>query len=296
MKNLIGLYEKALPGNMEWVERLQTIKELGFDFMELSIDESDMRLSRLYWSKKERQSLLKAIWDTGVPILSMCLSCLRRYALGSRCSAIRQKAIELITRGIDLACDIGVRVIQIPGYDVYYEQSGNDTCNFFLDSLQKAVFIAERKQVMLGVETIDTPFINSVEKYLYFDRLISSPWLGVYPDIGNLDAWGNDVSRELTAARHRIVGVHVKDTRRRSSSFQGQFRGVSFGDGNVDFVKVFTTLKELKYSGPLVIEIWGDKVADPIGEIIYSRQFVLDILDKVYDETQNLDTKGHVKS
>lgn len=39
----LGIYEKALPGGECWLERLQLAKELGFDFVEMSVDETDAR-------------------------------------------------------------------------------------------------------------------------------------------------------------------------------------------------------------------------------------------------------------
>ena len=54
MTRPIGIYEKATPKHFNWLERLNFAKELGFDFVELSIDESDERLARLEWSKEER--------------------------------------------------------------------------------------------------------------------------------------------------------------------------------------------------------------------------------------------------
>ena len=41
---MIGIYEKALPKTVTWRERLILAKELGFDFVEMSIDETDERL------------------------------------------------------------------------------------------------------------------------------------------------------------------------------------------------------------------------------------------------------------
>ncbi len=32
----------------DWYQRMAKVKELGFDFMEISIDETDERLSRIY--------------------------------------------------------------------------------------------------------------------------------------------------------------------------------------------------------------------------------------------------------
>jgi L-ribulose-5-phosphate 3-epimerase UlaE len=41
----IGLYEKALPAELSWEERLAAAGQAGYDFVEISIDESDERLS-----------------------------------------------------------------------------------------------------------------------------------------------------------------------------------------------------------------------------------------------------------
>lgn len=43
----LGLYEKAMPGTLSWREKLKTAKRAGFDFVEISIDESDEELARL---------------------------------------------------------------------------------------------------------------------------------------------------------------------------------------------------------------------------------------------------------
>ncbi len=48
-RSRIGLYEKALPNDMGWEQKIATTKELGFDFLEISVDESDERRSRLDW-------------------------------------------------------------------------------------------------------------------------------------------------------------------------------------------------------------------------------------------------------
>jgi len=35
-KYQLGLYEKAMPGSLSWVEKLQAAKEAGFDYVENS--------------------------------------------------------------------------------------------------------------------------------------------------------------------------------------------------------------------------------------------------------------------
>ncbi|MBU2700882.1 hexulose-6-phosphate isomerase [Sporomusaceae bacterium BoRhaA] len=278
MKNLLGLYEKALPHEMGWLEKLQMAQKLGFDFMEISIDESDERLARLTWTTAEKQQLCEAMRTTGIPLLSMCFSGHRRFPLGSRQMDIRAKALSMMSQAIDLARDLGIRVIQLAGYDVYYEAAGEDTRAYFLEGLKQSVAMAARSQVMLAIEIMDTPFLNSITKYLYYDEQIKSSWLTVYPDIGNLSAWGNDVAAELELGFSRIVAVHIKETRNVTATFQGAFRDVPFGEGNVDFVHIFKKLKKLGYSGPFVMEMWGDTFPDSIQEITRSKKFIMNKL------------------
>lgn len=100
----------------------------------------------------------------------------------------------------------------------------------------------------------------------------------MYPDIGNLSAWGNDVGYELELGYSRIVAVHVKDTLNVTDSFPGKFRDTAFGTGDVDFVTIFKKLKTLGYTGPFLIEMWADTFEDPLLEIARSRDFVMDKL------------------
>jgi 3-dehydro-L-gulonate-6-phosphate decarboxylase len=50
----LGVYEKALPTDADWPERLALVRRLGFDYLELSIDESDAPLARLDPASPER--------------------------------------------------------------------------------------------------------------------------------------------------------------------------------------------------------------------------------------------------
>ena len=40
--------------------------------------------------------------------------------------------------------------------------------------------------VAMGFETMETPFMDTVEKSMSYVSKVDNPWLGVYPDIGNL--------------------------------------------------------------------------------------------------------------
>lgn len=209
----LGIYEKALPPGEDWLTRLQLAGELGFDFVEMSIDESDGRLARLDWSAEQRLALVSAVAASGVRVPSLCLSAHRRFPLGSADDTTRDRGLEIVRKAIRLAQDTGIRVIQLAGYDVYYQQSTAQTRARFRAGLAQAVEMASCAQVMLAMEIMDYPLMNSISKALGYAHYLNNPWFQLYPDIGNLSAWDNDVPMELMAGRGHIVAVHVKDTR-----------------------------------------------------------------------------------
>ena len=274
MNNPLGIYEKALPKELSWVERFNAAKAAGFDFLEISIDETPERMARLDWSLNERLAFFRSSREAGIPVPSMCLSGHRKIPFGSADPAIRQQAADFMEKAIRFACDTGIRVIQLAGYDVYYEPTTRDSRERYYEGMDRALEVAAAHQVMLGLEIMDTPFQNSITRYLELKKQLPSPWFKVYPDLGNLTAWGNDIAHELTIGIHEIVGVHVKETKPVGPNFPGAFRDVPFGEGTVDFVHCFRTLNDLGYAGPFLIEMWTEKAADPLAEIAKARQWV----------------------
>ena len=261
MTRPIGIYEKATPKNFTWRERLAFAKELGFDFVEMSVDESDSRLARLDWTKKERLDVVQAIYETGIRIPSICFSGHRRYPLGSNDPKTEATSLEMMKKCIELAQDLGVRTIQLAGYDVYYEEKSPATRARFIKNLRKACDWAEEAQVILAIEIMDDPFLNSIEKYLAVEKEIDSPYLFVYPDTGNVSAWHNDLWCEFYNGHKSIAALHLKDTYAVTENSKGQFRDVPFGDGCVDWEAMFAILKKTNYNGPFLIEMWSENCA-----------------------------------
>ncbi|ESV55265.1 L-xylulose 5-phosphate 3-epimerase [Streptococcus agalactiae LMG 14747] len=251
MSRPIGIYEKATPKQLTWVERLKFAKDLGFDFVEMSIDETDERLARLNWSTEERLSIVKVVFETGVRIPTICFSGHRRYPLGSNDPDLEKQSLILMKKCLKLAQDLGVRTIQLAGYDVYYEEKSVETRQRFLKNLRKACDWAEEAQVILAIEIMDDPFINSIEKYLAIEKEINSPYLFVYP---------------------------VTETSK------GQFRDVAFGEGCVDWEEMFSVIKNTGYNGPFLIEMWSEncKTIDETQKAIQEAQnFLYPIMTKV---------------
>lgn len=235
----LGIYEKALPVALSWQEKFSAARKAGYDYFELSIDESEGRLKRLDWPLETRMDILRMSMEEGIPIRSMCLSAHRKYSLGSSNKESEKKALEISDKAIRLASDLGIRTVMLAGYDVYYEESTKDTEERFRNNLATVTERAASLGVVLAFETMETQFMNTVAKAMKYVNEVKSPYLQVYPDSGNVtNAWeGNvdEVKKDLLYGAGNCVSIHLKETA------PGVFRDMMFGDGYVNFDELINT-------------------------------------------------------
>jgi L-ribulose-5-phosphate 3-epimerase UlaE len=89
--------------------------------------------------------------------------------------------------------------------------------------------------VTLAFETMETEFMNTVGKAMAWVRKADSPYLQVYPDLGNITnaavAAGRDPLADLREGRGHIAALHLKETK------PGIFREVPYGAGHVRFAE-----------------------------------------------------------
>jgi L-ribulose-5-phosphate 3-epimerase len=273
----LGLYEKSMPAYLTWKEKLTAAKEAGFDFVEISIDETDEKVARLDMNKEERLELIKTMYEVGIPIRTMCLSAHRKYPFGSSDQATCDRGMEIMEKAIQLADDLGIRIIQLAGYDVYYEKSTPETVDRFAKNLKKAVLMAARAGVILGFETMETEFMNTVKKSINYVNMVGSAYLNVYPDLGNITnaavAYQTDVVEDLKSGAGHLIAMHLKE------SVPGKFREIPFGTGHVDFEAMIQTAWKLgirKY----VTEFWYVGNDNWKEELKFANSMMTKILEK----------------
>ena len=253
----VGLYEKALPKTLTWEERLVLTKQTGFDFLEISIDDTDERIARLDWSANERKSVRKLIESTGVKIQSLSLSASRRFPLGSESAETRARGLDIFKRSIELALDLNARTILLGGAEDYYQEVDQGTRERFLENLGAGFEFASGAGVMLALENWDIQ-INTMPRVMEYVDYFNSPWFQTYTDLGNLIFAGVDVVSQLEYVKGHIAALHVKDT------LPGQLRYVSPGEGQVPFVDAFEKLAEMGFQAPVVLELWTEEFPDAV--------------------------------
>ena len=274
-KTPLGIYEKALPDSFSWKEKMLTAKAAGYDFIEISVDESDARLARLDWSDEEIRKMRDLMDETGIIFPSMCLSGHRRFPFGSKNPETRARAYEIMEKGIILAQKLGITCIQLATYDVYYEESDRETEQNFLQGMRDSVAMASKAGIILAMEIMDTPFVGTILRAEHYLRAIPSPYFKIYPDMGNLTQFSADPESELELGLPEIAAIHVKETK------PGVFKCVPFGTGTVRFADLFRKLHEIGYTGRFMVEMWADNsrsctMEEAAAEIRTAREFVLD--------------------
>ena len=245
----LGIYEKALVSSSlrtadDWRALLAQVPTAGFSFLDLSIDESPEREARLEWDAAACRRVRDAADAVGTDIGGICLSIHRRIGPGSADPAVRRRAREVMARGLQVCHDLGVPVIQIAGYYCYYEDP--------------------------GPENVDGTDVTSIRKAMEFVDAVGSPYLQVYPDLGNIAEQQLDPAVELTAGEGHMVAMHAKDVR------PGEPRRVEMGAGTVDWSRSFELLRAQHWAGRLMIEMWNDDAPDSVARCIDAREFIED--------------------
>ncbi len=175
--------------------------------------------------------------------------------------AIRARAHELTLRLLDQAAAFspGGSVLVIPAVvgrltDARPAVAYSDALNRTYEALAALRFEAERRGVVLALETVWNRFLLSpVEAVELLDR-VNSPAVGMYVDVGNVLAYGYPQDWIATLGR-RVARVHAKDY---DVNRPGRAGFCGLGEGSVDWPAVLAALRDAHYDGPLTYEGGGD--------------------------------------
>lgn len=252
----LGIYEKAMPDDLALEQKLLMAKAVGFDYVEISIDETQEKITRLDFDRDRIENLHRFMVENNIFFETMCLSAHRKYPLGSENEDTREKSLEIMRKAIVFSRDLGIRIIQLAGYDVYYEVSNKKTRQNFEKELRKCVEYAARFGIILAFETMETEFMNTIRKAKRVVQGVHSPYLQIYPDIGNIYNATDDYTGDIREGKGRIVAVHLKETK------ENVYRDMEYGEGRVDFKGC---IEKLLSQGVrrFTCEFWYDKKTEP---------------------------------
>lgn len=252
---------QAFPSDF-WRREFDDAAACGFDQIQWLVTAESVDTNPLF-TLAGAKAIDAAIAGSGVRVTSVCADCFVSWPL-LRANAIEQgRLVDLLTRMIDAAAAIGVQVIVVPALEDGEVKTEHDQ-ESLLEILDVPIATAERGSMQLALET----GLPGDRLRTWLDRA-GSPALAACYDIGNAAALGFDPHTDITALRHRLAAVHVKDRRRSGPS-------VPLGQGDADLPRAFAALAETGFAGPLVLET--PVGLDPIAAALRHRAFVGDAL------------------
>lgn len=254
MKKGINIW--SFSGDKKISDCITIAKKAGFDGIELSLNESGEL--GLQSTEKEVREIQAQLADADLEIAGLATGLYWDYPMTSENPALREKAVDVCKKQLELAAQFGVDTILvipgavgvdfIPGSEVVdYERAYERA----LESISKLVPFAESAGVSIGIENVWNKFLLSPLELRSFIDEIGSSYVGSYFDVGN--ALQNGYPEQwVRILGNRIKKVHFKDYRRQAGGLHGF---VDLLAGDVNYPAVMDALNAIGYDNYVTAEM-----------------------------------------
>ena len=237
-----GRYQ-AFPIGM-WQDEFKVAQEYGLDLIEFILDFNDAEENPLL-KLGGVDEIVKISKDTSVSVKTICSDYFMEAPLHSSDDKVAEESFKILERLLEASKLLKITDIVIPCVDQSSLKT-KEAVNRFVEQITKIIPKIERQNINLSLETdlAPQPFIELLDK-------LNSKNITVNYDIGNSAALGFDSDEELEAYGDRITDIHIKDRVLGGGP-------VTLGEGNANFKKFFTKLKEFNYRGPFIMQAYRD--------------------------------------
>ena len=221
------------------LQKMQAVKEAGFEGVEPM-------------SHMDQDEVVQALEATGLKAASVCCSTHWNQTLTHDSVNVREKGLEGLKQSLRDAKRYGAgSVLLVPGV-VNKQVSYSDAWTRSLESIRKAIPLAEELQVKISIENVWNNFLMSPLEAARFVDELHSPWVGWHFDIGNVIHYGWP-EQWIQALGKRINRLHIKEFSRAKADKEGRYAGfgAKFLEGDNDWPSVMKALDGVGYTG------WG---------------------------------------
>jgi len=236
----------------------QTVKQAGFDAVELTVDESGLLTPDS--TEQSCRQVAETFKSAGVKIASLATGLFWKFNYADPDPAVRQRAEDLTLHMLDMAAWLGTDAILVVPAVVGRWNSPSPTVRYAdalartTEALHRLAGEAESRGVCIALENVWNRFLLSPVEFADLIDRANSPYVGAYLDVGNVMAFGYPEDWIATLGK-RIVRIHIKDY---DLSQPGAAGFCPLGAGSVNWQAVVAALKEVGYDGPLTFEGSGE--------------------------------------
>ena len=255
-------------------------KKAGYDGIELALEENGP--TGMSSTPQDWADIKKHADDLNLPIHSVATGLLWGSPPTSDDEAVREKAITIVEKQLDMAKALGAEaILVVPGavnvsfvpnfqpvqYDIAYDRA--------LTALNRLKPKAEALQIKIGIENVWNQFLLSPLEMRDLIDKINSPYVGAYFDVGNVLATGLP-EQWIRILGKRIVKVHFKDYRKDAGGLHGF---VDLLAGDVNWPEVMKAFQEVGYDGWATAEMIPPYTHHP-EQIIFNTQASMEAICK----------------
>ncbi|MDD5454071.1 MAG: TIM barrel protein [Candidatus Ratteibacteria bacterium] len=254
-----------------WKDEFEIARQIGMDEIEFIFDYENYKKNPL-WSKEGIEEIKTLMMETGIRVNSICFDYFMRKPFFKANGKAERKLLYqenkiFLEKIMKVSADLGIKLIEIPLVDSSAIKTGEEKelfreflCTIFKQQADNSIYI--------GLETDFSPL--ELKKYI---ESFNNLFIKANYDTGNSSALGYNVYQEIIILKELIFNIHIKDRVLNGGTVQ-------LGSGNADFVSFFKALKEINYSGSLILQAAR-------GEDGYERETVAGQLNFVKEYVKN---------
>jgi sugar phosphate isomerase/epimerase len=225
------------------------IGEMGFDYVELTMDPPEAIPQKILSQKKSIQSLLNR-YRIGI------LAHLPTFVLTSDLyDSLRKASLQENIEALETASELGIeKVVLHPGYVTGMGKFVIDRAKKYgLESIEAILKKANSLGITLCIENMFPQAISLTQPYEFQEVFDSFPEIRLALDIGHANL-GGDRNRALEFIQrygYRIGHIHAND------NFGKEDNHLPIGAGIIDFERIIKSLKETSYDETITIEVFS---------------------------------------
>lgn len=237
-------------------DALTILSELGYQSIALTLDyhalnpyDPDMAQQLPLVREKLRNRGLSVVIETGARFL---LDPWRKHqpTLLRADAEERERRLDFLRRAVDVAAALDAEAVSFWSGAATEPAREETLMDRLLVGCRRLCEYAEKRRVRLAFEPEPGMFIDTMARFAELHQRVAHPYFGLTIDIGHLHCLGETpIAVHLQRWRDWLWNVHIEDMRR------GVHDHLMFGEGEMDFVEVMKTLKEIGYSGGVHVEL-----------------------------------------
>jgi L-ribulose-5-phosphate 3-epimerase len=236
-------------------DALQILAGLGYASVALTLDhhalnpyEAGFRLQRKQIRALLSRLGLHSVVETGARFLLDPLRKHRPTLVDPPRQAARR--LEFLCRAVDTARELGADAVSFWSGTTAPNTPDRIQWKRLLAGCGQLADYAAKREVRLAFEPEPGMFIDTMPRFAELHERLSHPAFGLTLDIGHLHCQGElPIADHLQHWRRWLWNLHIEDMRRKVHDH------LMFGDGEIDFVPVLRTLREIGYEGGVHVEL-----------------------------------------